>query len=104
MTSHAIKLIDQAGNVVATGRVTAQNGHFAGEVDLGPMPSPLRQKFEEYEEIVNGQAFSLLDEIEQQIGALPLQVVFEGGRAARVEDLQIYPTTGLWSFRESIRD
>ncbi len=43
--------------------------------------------------------FSLLDDIEEQISALPLKVVFGEGREACVEDLQIYPSARRVSFR-----
>jgi len=94
-----IKMIDQCGNVVATARVTQREGYFAGLIDLSLMPANLRQKFEEYEEIVNGQMFGLLDQIEEQIGAIPLKVVFEEGVEFSVADLQIYPGRGRVSFK-----
>ena len=98
MSTRAVKIVDRLRNVVATAEVAERAGRFAGVIDLGPMPPGLRQKFEEYEEIVNGQMFSLLDEIEGQVRALSLKVVFEGGREASVEDLQVYPRTGRVSF------
>jgi len=70
-------MIDQCRDVVALAQVTERGECFAGLIDLSQMPANLRRKFEEYEEIVNGQMFSLLDEIEEQIGAIPLKVVFE---------------------------
>jgi hypothetical protein len=94
-----VKLLDQSRTPVATAQVTAEDGFFSGKVDLSSMPPALRQTFEEYEELVNGQMFSLLDEIEERIAAVPIVVVFEDSREARVTDLQIYPSTGLVSFR-----
>jgi hypothetical protein len=94
-----IRLIDLSRNIVATGAVTARDGSFTGQIDLGPAPAPLRRLFEEYEEIVNGQMFSLLDEIEDRIAAVPLKVVFDEGQEAAVRDLQVYPTTGRVSFK-----
>jgi hypothetical protein len=94
-----VKLIDPAKNVVATAQVQAEEGYFAGQIDLGRMPPPMRRTFAEYEEIVNGQVFSLLDEIEERVRALGIQVVFEGRQAGDVEDLHIYPGTGLVSFK-----
>ncbi len=94
-----VKIIDQYRNVVATARVAERDGHFTGLSDLSLMPASLRQKFDEYEEVVNGQMFSLLDEIEEQIGALSLKVVFEEGVEFSVADLQIYPGGGRISFK-----
>lgn len=99
MSTKFVNLVDQSQHVVATAHVAEKEGCFAGVIDLTPMPEALRQKFEEYEEIVNGQMFSLLDEIEEQIGALPLKVVFPEGHEACVEDLQIYPSTQRVSFK-----
>jgi hypothetical protein len=99
MSTRTVKIIDQSRGVVATAQVTERGERFAGLIDLSPMPARLRETFEEYEEIVNGQMFSLLDEIEAQIGTVPLQVVFEGGGEAAVEELQIYPSTGRVSFK-----
>jgi hypothetical protein len=99
MTSHTVQLIDRARKVIATATVIAGKDCFTGQVDLRPMPAALRPKFEEYEGVVNGQMFSLLDAIEDEIGALGIRAVFGEGREAPVEDLQIYPSTGLVSFR-----
>jgi hypothetical protein len=99
MTTKLITILDPSGNVVARAQVGEEGGRFAGEVDLRLMPRALREKFEEFEEIVNGQMFSFLDEIEEQIAALRLRVVFPGGQESGIEDLQIYPTEQRVSFR-----
>jgi hypothetical protein len=84
---------------VATAQVVKQGEGFTGWIDLSPMPTSLQQKFLEYEEIVNGQMFSLLDEIEEQIRALLLKIRFDTGHEAVIEDLQIYPSTNRISFK-----
>ena len=99
MTLRNIKVIDHCRNVVATAQVAERDGYFAGLIDLSLAPTNLRRKFEEYEEIVNGQMFSLLDEIEEQIGALPLKVRFEEGSEFSIADLQIYPGKGRISIK-----
>jgi hypothetical protein len=43
--------------------------------------------------------FSLADEIEEKIGAIPLRVVFPNGLTAYVDDLQVYPNTKRVSFK-----
>ena len=65
MISQHVRLIAERRQVVATAQVVEQNGTFAGGIDLSPMPEPLQQLFEEYEEIVNTHMFSLLDEVER---------------------------------------
>lgn len=99
MISQRVTLIDQGRQVVATAQVAEQDGTFAGQINLSPMPLPLRRLFEEYEEIVNTQTFSLLDEIEEKIEALHLQAVFEDGHEAALADVQIYPSTNKVSFQ-----
>jgi hypothetical protein len=99
MSCQTVFLRDAAHPVIATAQVVEKDSHFAGSVDLTPMPAELRQKFEEYEQIVEGQIFSLLDEIEDQIARFSLKVVWTGGREEAVEDLQIYPSTRRISFR-----
>ena len=99
MTSRTVQFISYDRVPVATARVTDTAGFFSGSVDLSRMPSGLLQKFEEYEEIVGGQMFSLLDEIEEQINKLSLKVAFDEGWEAPLEDLQIYPSTKRVSFK-----
>lgn len=99
MISQCITLIDHGQQVVATARVAEQAGTFAGRINLSSMPVPLRQLFEEYEEIVNTQTFSLLGEIEEQIETLHLQAVFEDGHEGALADVQIYPSTNKVSFQ-----
>jgi hypothetical protein len=99
MISQHVTIIDQDRNVVATAQVSEQDGYFAGLIDLSPMPTMLQRQFEEYEEIVHSQTFSLLDEIEEKIGTILLKIVFDDGREVDPEDLQIYPSTKKVSFK-----
>jgi uncharacterized protein YlaN (UPF0358 family) len=99
MNSQQVTIIDQKREVAATAQVTEQNGTFTGRIDLNPMSAPLRRQFEVYEEIVNNQMFSLLDEIEEKIETRLLKVVFADGRVAHLADLQIYPSTKKVSFK-----
>ena len=99
MISQHVTLIDQGRQVVATAQVAEQDGTFAGRIHLSSMPVPLRQLFEEYEEIVNTHTFSLLDEIEEKIETLHLKAVFEDGHEAALADVQIYPSTNKVSFQ-----
>jgi hypothetical protein len=99
MTSQRVTLIDQGRQVIASAQVTEQDGAFVGRIDLSLMPMSLRRLFEEYEEIVNTQTFSLLDEIEEKIENLHLKGMFEDGYEATLTDVQIYPTTNKVSFQ-----
>ena len=99
MIAKTIKIIDRNRKVVATGQVVNHEDRFTGQIDLHSLSTSLRQTFEEYEEIVNDQMFSLLDEIEEQINALRLKVIFNEGDEAGIEDLQIYPTTKRIAFK-----
>jgi hypothetical protein len=94
-----LPFILQGRQVIATAQVAEQDGAFVGRVDLSVMPVPLRGLFEEYEEIVNSQTFSLLDEAEEKIENLHLKVIFEDGYEAALADVQIYPSTNKVSFQ-----
>ncbi len=98
MTPQRVALIDRNRTVIATAQVAEQAGKLAGSVDLSAMPADALRKFEEYEEIVLGQMFSLLDDIETEIMNLALRVVWPDGHEA-FTDLQIYPSTGRVSFQ-----
>jgi hypothetical protein len=107
MSLQQVTIIDQKRTIVATAQVTEQDGTFTGRIDLSPMSVPLRLQFAAYEEIVNQQMFSLLDEMEEQIGAMLLKVVFADGHVAPLADLQIYPRIKKVSFKvvkEAVRD
>lgn len=99
MTQRSVTIIDRGRNVVATADVEWLDGRYSGRIAVDRMPQPLRLVFEEYEEIVNDQVFSLLDQIEGQIEALSLSAVFGDGRETPVEDLQIFPKGGTVAFR-----
>ncbi len=99
MSHEAVTIVDGERNVVATATVEFQKGCFAGSVNTDRMPEPFRRLFEEYEEIVNNQIFSLLDPIEDRIGETPFLVVFHDGHESQVKDLQIFPRSGTVSFR-----
>lgn len=76
MYTHMAQLLDPGRTVVATEQVVEQGRKYSGRIDLSLMPVALQQKFRKYEEIVNEQMFSLLDEIEEQISALRLKIRF----------------------------
>lgn len=102
MPRQFVTIVDRDRNAVATGDVELRGDRYCGTVDAGPMPGPIREMFEGYEEIVNDQMFGLLDGIEDQIGQLRLAAVFGDGREVDVEDLQIFPGGGSLSFRVSV--
>ncbi|ETW97719.1 MAG: hypothetical protein ETSY2_44110 [Candidatus Entotheonella gemina] len=99
MIAQFVRLIDQERRVVATAQVVERDGIFAGQMDLKPMPVLLQQLFKEYEEIINTQMFSYLDEIEEQIEMLHLKGTFEDGYEFILTDVKIYPSIDKVSFR-----
>lgn len=99
MSTGTIKLLGPAGGLLATGQVILEGDHFTGSIDLSLMPASMLRTFQEFEELVNGQVFSLLDDMEQRISDFAIKVVFDDGREAFVEDLQIYPSTRSTSFK-----
>jgi hypothetical protein len=101
MTNGTVKLIDRSQNVLATALVSDEGDRYGGTIDLSSTPPALCALFAEFEEIVNGQMFSFLDEIEDRIRALPIKAVFESGDEIHVKDLQVYPSTGNVSFKSA---
>ena len=99
MTHRPISLIDQRSVSVAALDVQFRDDHFEGLISLEAVSSPLRQLFEQFEEIVEGQMFSLLDDIEEKIEVTRFRVVFENGSVASLSDLQVYPSTNAISFK-----
>lgn len=97
--SETIRLMDSACRIVAAARVEQNGRQFVGTIESDAMPPDIRRKFEELEELVEQQVFSLTDEIESEIAALGIRVGFEDGVSAPVEDLQVFPRAGTISFR-----
>jgi hypothetical protein len=99
MTPRPTHLLDQDNNRVALPNVTHTGAHYEGTISLEQTPPQLKQLFEEYEEVIEGQMFSLLDRIEEKVGGIPFKVSFDDGTVACVDDLQIFPSTGAVSFK-----
>jgi hypothetical protein len=99
MSTQIVTFVDPTRKVIARSQVIDRGERFEGTIDLGGAPSAVRSLFEEFEEIVNGQMFSFLDDIQGKIASLPLQAVLDNGAEMRLEDLQVYPSTGKVSFR-----
>lgn len=99
MDMQTVKLLDANCTVLAIAQVVEHGEGYRGKIDLSFMPVRLQEKFAEYEELVNGQMFSLVDELEEQIRALRLKIRFDTGDEVETEDLQIYPSTKHISFK-----
>ncbi|HEV3143358.1 MAG TPA: hypothetical protein VGZ47_05670 [Gemmataceae bacterium] len=100
MSKQKVKLIDSSRNIVAIAEVARRGDHFAGTVDLRNTPNSVLSLFEEFEEVVNGQVFSAVDDIEARIGALQIKAAFESnGALLEVSDLQVFPRAGKVSFK-----
>jgi hypothetical protein len=91
-------LIDASGIRIAALDVVQTEGRYEGHVDFDAASEHLRQLFTEYEEVVDGQMFSLLDGLEKRVDGLRLRVLFDDGSESRAEDLQVYPSSGAVSF------
>ena len=99
MKNHHIRLVDQFQTLLADAQVVDEGGCFGGTVHLETTPTSVRLLFEEFEEIVEGQMFVFLDEIQERIGSIGIKAIFDDGLEILVEDLQIFPSTGDLSFR-----
>jgi hypothetical protein len=99
MTPLIARLVSPAREPLGVAALFDEGDHFGGTIDLARTPGHVLALFEEFEEVVNGQVFSVLDEIQQRIEALNARVVFEDGTESRVTDLQVYPKTGAVSLK-----
>ncbi len=99
MQTRTVQLIDPSRNLLAIAQVADEGAYYGGTIDLRSTPANLRALFEEFEEIVNGQMFSFLDEIQEKIGSLSIKVVFDPAHEVDVKDLQVFPSTGDVSFK-----
>ena len=99
MNMRTVQFIDQSRNVLATAQVADEGNHYGGTIDLRGVSAGLRALFIEFEEIVNGQMFSFLDEIQEKIDSPHMKAVFDDGQEVDVKDLQVFPSTGDVSFK-----
>jgi hypothetical protein len=99
MTTQTVNLIDQSRSVLAVAHVADEGDHYGGTIDLRDTPADLRVLFDEFEEVVNGQMFHFLDEIQEKIASFSIKAAFENGQEAEVKDLQVFPSTGDVSFK-----
>jgi hypothetical protein len=99
VTTEAIYLVDHSSTKIAVLNVEAGGDRYHGTICLDWTPPELKQLFAEFEENVEGQMFSLADEIEEKIALIPLRVVFPNGMEAYLDDLQVYPSTKRVSFK-----
>ena len=98
MSTHTVHLHDAFGQVLATAVVSKDGGTFAGTVDLTSTPPDARDLFEEFEEVVNGQMLSLVDDVADRIAALHVTATLDNKWMMGVENLQVFPTEGTISF------
>lgn len=99
MSKAIVRLVDNAERPLAIADVNRRDGYFAGTIDLRATPPELRALFDEFEEVVNKQAFTVADEIQEKLDALSIKAIFEDGSQADLCDLQVFPTAGDISFR-----
>lgn len=68
MTTQSIYLVDPPSTRIALLNVAPIGDRYRGTICLDATPPELKHLFEEFEENVEGQMFSLADEIEEKIG------------------------------------
>jgi hypothetical protein len=99
MLTKVVEIVDSMQNVVAIAEVEDLGEYYAGSVNLDRMPKYLLSKFEEYEDLVNQQIFSLLDNIEEEIQLDSFTVIFDDDKKFDVDNLQIVPSSSWISFK-----
>ena len=99
MNTNLVRLIDKSGAVIATAQIVDEGAQYGGTIDLNSTPPALRALFDEFEEVVNDQMLSFLDDIQRKIGSFGIKAVFHDGLEADVKELQVFPATGDVSFQ-----
>jgi len=101
MKTETVRLIDATGRLVAVARVAATGGRYEGDVDLSGAAPEVQELFQEFEEVVNDQIFSFLDDVQSRIADLGVVAVFDDQSRTPVKDLQIYPASAGISFESA---
>jgi hypothetical protein len=99
MSGRVVRFVGPDRRVVAVAAVADEGDHFAGTIDLSATPPAMLAVFREWEEVVNGQMFSFLDEVEARVAALGLRAELDEGEPVRIRNLQVYPGHGEVSFQ-----
>ncbi len=93
------RLEDSLGRLIAVAAdVKLEDDVWSTQCILVQVPEFLRL-FHAYEDAVNGQMFTLVDTLEQQIAGLGPRLVETSGQSVAIEDLQIFPNAGVGSWR-----
>jgi hypothetical protein len=99
-SSRVSTLTTKSGAVIGRlGTIEEVDGLRSASIDLEGIDAQLLELFSRFEETVNGQMFSFLDEIEGEIEALGVCWHKSGEPPQIVYDLQIFPTNSVVSFR-----
>lgn len=99
MITQRAEIVDRQGRIVATMVVADCGTHFGGDIDLKNTPAELRGLFDEFEEVIDQQAFSDMDELLDRIGGFQLRANCEDGRCLELRDFQVFPSVLKASFR-----
>jgi hypothetical protein len=95
----AVTLYDDSGESIGDVSVEGfADGWWSGRFAASPGFDRVRHLFAEWEDLVDNQILSLLDESEKKIDALGIQARI-GEQTLPVSDLQIYPNEAAACFR-----
>lgn len=82
------RLVDVQGDLIGVVCVTREDGLWSGEIDLNGAAPGIVSLFTRFEELVNGQMLSLVDDIEVAVSRLGARLfVAEGRDGIPVSDL-----------------
>ena len=90
------------GTAVAAVKLRWADGRYSGSVDVTEMPPIVHQLFDRYNQIVENQVLSLLDEVEMDIQSLGLYAVLDGQDRVEVTDIQLFPGARQISFLPAV--
>ncbi len=92
-----LQLVDAKRRNIGKVRIENQEDHLlTGEFVPGPNFALVKDIFQKFEDAVNGQALSIVDQLDQEIAAFGLQLYApDYGQSIKIHDVQIWSDGGF---------
>lgn len=92
-----LQLVDAKRRNIGKVKIDNQEDHLlTGEFVPGPIFALVKEIFQKFEDAVNVQALSIVDQLDQQIAAFGLQLYApDHGQSIKIHDVQIWSDGGF---------
>ena len=96
-SNQLLQLVDAKRRNIGKVKIDNQEDHLlTGEFVPGPNFSLVKEIFQKFEDAVNVQALSIVDQLDQEIAAFGLQLyVPDHGQSIKIHDVQIWRDGGF---------